>query len=136
MGARGPQKGAKYAPTIAKEQAREQLRIHVQKHVERMTQAQIANACGLMHLMLRNEDGTWRKATTEDDIEKALNGDPNMYWISTKDPNIQAYSDLLNRAHDKPKEQPQEVNLNVTDLGARLDAARLAAAKRNKESKK
>ena len=77
----------------------------------RMVSAQVANAIGIMHLMLRNEDGTWRKATKADEIEKALNGDPNLYWISTKDPNVTAFSDLMNRALDKPKEQAQELKL-------------------------
>ena len=34
------------------------------------------------------------------------------YWIHTKDPSIQAFTDLLNRALDKPKEQEQDINLH------------------------
>ena len=36
-------------------------------------------------------------------IEKALKS-KNACWIYTKDPNVQAYTDLLNRAIDKPAE--------------------------------
>jgi len=36
------------------------------------------------------------------------------YWIFSKDPNVQAFTDLLNRAIDKPSEQVQ-----VTGDGSR-----------------
>ena len=40
-------------------------------------------------------------------IETALNcGDKDSYyWIFTKDPSVQAFTDLMNRALDKPAEQ-------------------------------
>ena len=45
-----------------------------------------------------------------------------------KDPSVQAFADLLNRALDKPKEQEQEVKLQVEGdwdkLAARLSSAR------------
>lgn len=125
----GPKKGSKHAATISKEQAREALRAVVQQHMGRMVSAQVANAVGIMHLMLRNSDGTWRKATKADEIEKALNGDPNLYWIATKDPNVQAFSDLMNRALDKPKEQEATINLTgEVTLVNRLLAGRKRAA--------
>lgn len=107
----GAPKGVKHAETISKELAREAVRAVVQRHMTRMLQAQIANACGIMHLMLRNPDGTWAKASSEKQIEAALNGDPSLYWIATKDPSIQAFTDLANRALDKPKEQEQTLAL-------------------------
>jgi hypothetical protein len=98
-----------------------------------MLEAQIAAVIGTKHLMLRNEDGTWRKATESDDIEKALNGDPNLYYIAISPSSTQAFNTLAAYALDKPKEQAQDVNLNVTELGSRLDAAREAARKRNEK---
>jgi hypothetical protein len=35
------------------------------------------------------------------------------YWIHTKDPSVQSFTDLMNRALDKPKEQEQEIDLHA-----------------------
>ena len=107
----GKPKGTKQPKTLEKEAARELTRQLITANLRPLVLAQMANAVGISHLMLRNDDGTWRKATDDDDIEKALNGDPNRYWIATKDPNVQAFTDLMNRALDKPKEQPQDVEI-------------------------
>ena len=111
----GPKKGSKNGPqkaTISKEQARDALRQIVLREMDALVQAQVQNARGLMHMMLRNEDGTWRKAINADEILTALNGPTDRYWISVKDPSIQAFTDLMNRALDKPKEQEQEVKID------------------------
>jgi hypothetical protein len=39
-------------------------------------------------------------------IDKALKSN-NACWIYTKDPNVQAFTDLMNRAIDKPAEHVQ-----------------------------
>lgn len=116
MGKRGPRKGAKYKPTVAKELAREEARRHIQEHLPRMLTSQIEAACGVAHLMLRNDDGTWRKAPEKmnaDEILAVLNGDPNRFYIATKDPNTQAFNTLAAYALDKPKEQEQDVDLHA-----------------------
>ncbi len=43
-----------------------------------------------------------------------------------KDPSVQAFTDLMNRALDKPKEQPQELQISgsLELVSARLLAAR------------
>src|SRR5262249_11496431 len=61
-------------------------------------------------------------------IEAALNAgeEGKQYWTFTKDPSIQAFTDLMNRALDKPTEQIQhsaELNLH-TEISAKLQAAR------------
>ena len=77
-----------------------------------MIQAQIANACGVQHFFLRDPaTGQFKRITDPDEIEAALNA-PNAskgstYWIFSKDPNVQAFTDLLNRAIDKPAEHLQ-----------------------------
>ena len=56
--------------------------------------------------------GQFKRITDPDEIETALNA-PNAsegstYWIFSKDPNVQAFTDLfLNRALDKPAEHVQ-----------------------------
>lgn len=82
-------------------------------HLEPMLEAQIAAVIGTKHLMLRNDDGTWRKATSDDDIEAALNGDPNMYYIAISPSSTQAFNTLAAYALDKPKEQAQDVEVKA-----------------------
>lgn len=110
----GPAKGTKYKPTLNKEVAREEARAFIQAHMPRMLSAQVENACGLAHLMIRNQDGTWRQAPDEmtgAEVAAVLNGDPNRYYIAMKDPNTQVFNTLAAYAWDKPKEQEQDINL-------------------------
>lgn len=134
----GKPKGVKWPSTVAKEAARELVRQEVTAHMQPMLRAQIAHAVGLSHLMLRNEDGTWSKAPAEmsaDEMLVVLNGDPTRYHIALKDPNVQAFTDLMNRALDKPKEQAQAIDLHVTgDLAAAIAEGRQRAAARNRKS--
>ena len=62
--------------------------------------------CGLAHLMLRQADGTWRRAPnkmTAEDVEAVLNGNPDRYWISLKDPNTQAFATLAPMPGTSPR---------------------------------
>lgn len=110
----GPKKGTKYGPqqeTISKEQAREAVRAVVLKHMDAMLRSQIAHAKGLGHLYARDKSGKFTKIENQAQIDKLLlEGEEDRdYWIFSKDPSVQAFTDLMNRALDKPKEQEQEV---------------------------
>ena len=102
-----------------------------------MIEAQVRHSVGLSHLMLREEDGTWKKAPPDmsaDEMLAILNGDQARYYIATKDPSVQAFTDLMNRALDKPKEQAQAIDLNVHgDIAALIAEGRQRAAARNKK---
>ena len=98
--------------TLQKEQAREFVRQYVTEHLEPMIEAQIANACGVQHFFLRDPStGQFKRITDPDEIEAALNaenaGEGSTYWIFSKDPNVQAFMDLMNQALDKPAEHVQ-----------------------------
>ncbi len=57
-------------------------------------------------------------------------GEGSTYYIYAKDPSIQAFTDLMNRALDKPKEQKQEVEITgEPELIAALMGGRQRAAK-------
>ena len=105
----GKPRGRKWASTITKEAAREVLRKRVIQQLEPLVQAQIDNAMGIRHTFLRDEQGRFVQLTDPKQIEIALNsGDEGKYyWTFTKDPSIQAFTDLMNRALDKPTEQVQ-----------------------------
>ena len=115
----GRPKGRKNDSTIQraleKSIEREELRNQIKPYVAQMLRAQIQHSQGISHLMLRQKDGTFKRSDNVDEIEQALNsGDENAYYIFTKDPSIQAFTDLMNRFLDKPKEQEQEVAVKGT----------------------
>jgi len=105
----GKPRGRKWASTITKEAAREVLRTQVIQQLEPLVQAQIDNAMGIRHTFLRDEQGRFVQLTDPKQIEIALNsGDEGKYyWTYTKDPSIQAFTDLMNRALGKPVEAVQ-----------------------------
>lgn len=110
----GPAKGTKYAPTISKEQARDAIRQVVLTHMDDMLKAQIAHAKGIGHLYTRDKSGKFNKIEHQAQIDQLLaeGSEGEDYWIFSKDPSVQAFTDLMNRAFDKPKEQEQEVKLS------------------------
>jgi len=113
----GKPKGVLWPSTVAKVEAREQARQFVTSHLRPLLEAQLAAALGTHKLMLRRDDGTWRPASDEDDVEKALNGDPNKYWIAPNPPNTQAANTLLAYALDKPTEHLEaKVTTSVAEL--------------------
>ncbi len=106
--------GIQHAATISKNESRELVRQLIVAKMRPLVEAQIDNAHGIKHFMLRDpETGQFKRLTNEDEIVAALNApgaeEGSTYWIYTKDPSIQAFTDLMNRALDKPKEQEQEV---------------------------
>lgn len=80
--------------------------------------AQIAKAKGISHLVTRNrKTGKFERVTDPNRIIQVLNGDPKrqheVWEIWTRDPDTSAFTDLMNRALDKPKEQAIDMNVNV-----------------------
>jgi hypothetical protein len=120
------------AATLSKEQARETVRALVQARLHELVQAQIDNALGIAHFMLRDPDtGQFKRLIDPDEIVAALNApgaaEGSTFWIYAKDPSIAAFSDLMNRALDRPKEQVQEVHVSHDEaLLARLDSWKVA----------
>src|SRR5215475_2683887 len=101
----GLKKGFQFASTLQKIEAREMVRRTITENLGPLLQAAMNNALGLNHLMLRDpKTGEFTRVTGDaKQIDKALKS-KNAVWIYTKDPNMQAFTDLLNRAIDKPSE--------------------------------
>ena len=113
----GKPKGVVWPSTVAKAEAREQARQYVTAHLQPILESLLIAALGTRKLMLRREDGTWRESTAEDDIEKALNGDPDKYWIAPSPPSVPAASTLLAYGLDKPTEHVEtKLTTSVADL--------------------
>lgn len=104
-------KGHKTAKVLSKEQAREALRLQILEHQDEMTAAQIESAKGISYLMTREPSGKFVKVTAA--MAGALQG-TEIIEVWEEKPNTQAYTDLMNRALDKPKEQEQAIDANVT----------------------
>jgi hypothetical protein len=62
------------------------------------------------------KDGKCSRVEDDAHIERLLtDGEERKdYWIFAKDPSVQALTDLLNRALDKPAEQERAVKLSGT----------------------
>lgn len=127
-------KGYKTAKTISKEQARDALRQIVLKHMDEMTAAQIAQAKGIRYLVVRDKKtGKFVRVTEAMAKEKSgLAENEEIIEVWEKDPSTPAFTDLMNRALDKPKEQEMEVKVSgALDLvNARLQTARKRLAER------
>jgi hypothetical protein len=135
----GRPKGTVNASTINKEQAREALARVVMAHMEDLVGAQIANAKGLKYLVIRNAKTGKFERVTEERIKKLLDdGDDELERVEVweKDPSVQAFTDLMNRALDKPKEQEQEIRISgeVEIVAVKLQEARKRLAARNDDS--
>jgi hypothetical protein len=103
----GYPKGVKWPSTLRKEEARELVRQYVNERLPQFLDAMSDNIIG-RHLMMRDpKTGKFERITGDaKQIDKALKS-KNAFWIYSKDPNVQAFTDLLNRAIDKPAEHVQ-----------------------------
>lgn len=110
----GRPKGRKNDRTISKELAREAQRAVIMQHHERMLRAQIAHSIGIGHLFTRDKHGKYTKIENEAIADKLLaeGTEGKDFYIFMKDPSVQAWTDLANRAFDKPKEQEQAVKID------------------------
>lgn len=119
----GKPKGYKHQKTLDKEAAREFVRATVTAALGPLVEAQIANAQGLKYLVTRDKkSGKFIRVTEA--MARVKQGDNEEHIeVWEKDPSVMAFTDLLNRAIDKPKEQLQEVAMTLSDeLLSRLDA--------------
>lgn len=109
--------GTKNPLTISKEAAREVTRQLITEALEPMVTAQIAHAQGLKYLVARHKKTGKFAKLTETLFQGIIDGTDDAYEaieVWPKDPSVQAFTDLLNRALDKPKEQVQEVSVTHT----------------------
>lgn len=117
--------------TLDKEAAREMVRQKVYGELGPLVDAQIANAKGIKYLVIRQK--STGKFLRVGEGGAKLAADEELIEVWEKDPSVQAFTDLLNRAIDKPKEQEQEIKLTGDEA---LIAALYAGRKRAAEARK
>jgi hypothetical protein len=100
-------KGHKTRKTVEKEVLRERLRAKVGAALDPMTDAQISNACGIKYLVAREKaTGKFRKLSeAEATLAIGNESETEVIEVWEERPNVQAFTDLLNRTIDKPIEQ-------------------------------
>ena len=96
------------AARVDKEAARAALRAIVIAHLQPLVQAQLDNARGISHFMLRDSlTVKFERVTDEARIIEALSAEgaengKSYFYIYTKDPSVAAFTDLINRTLGKP----------------------------------
>ena len=100
----GKPKGYKHQGTLEKEAARKVLRERVIAEMKPMLDAQIAHARGLKYLVTRDKKSGKFIRVTEAMAKHKLGDHEELVEVWEKDPSVQAFTDLMNRTFDKPKE--------------------------------
>ena len=105
---------------------REALRERVVAELEPLVQAQIALALGVSFLVVRNTKTGKITRVTKAQAKGKLRKGEEIIKVWEKDPSVQAFTDLMNRCIDKPREQKQEVEVsgNWDEIAANLASAR------------
>jgi hypothetical protein len=118
MAKRGRPKGSRNKATIRaafdKELLREELRLRVREELLPMLDAQIANAKGIKYLVVREGKTGKFLRVTESMAKAKLGKGEEIVEVWEKDPSTPAWTDLMNRAIDKPAEH---VDLTATHTG-------------------
>ncbi len=99
----------------SKQAVREAIRIAIMPHMGALVSAQVAQACGIKYLVARQRtSGEFKRIGPDADIDALLADTENtIIEVWSKDPSTPAFTDLMNRAIDKPKEQEQDVALKA-----------------------
>lgn len=129
----GKPKGYKASQTLDKERAREFARQLITADLRPLIEAQLAHAKGIKYLVVRAKQGGKFVRVTQAmaKAREGLDASQEIIEVWEKDPSVQAFTDLLNRALDKPKEQPLEMHVDVAeDVLAQLALGRARNAKR------
>lgn len=111
--------------TLDKLAAREFVRERVTRELGPLIDAQLAHAKGVKYLVTRDKKSGKFVRVTEAMARAKMGKDEEEIEVWEKDPSVQAFTDLLNRAIDRPKEQEIEIAIRDTEaLVARLNSAR------------
>lgn len=110
----GRPKGSRNAATLEKDKVAEAFRQRVFRSADRLFDAQMTLAQGVSHLFKIEKASNKKEkprhvlVTNEDEIRQyldgAFEGRDDYYYLTTKEPNNQAITDMLNRSLGKPKE--------------------------------
>ena len=116
----GRPKGRKSEKTLDLMWERELIRRQILAERQPMIDAHTQHAKGIGYMLIRRPDGTYSRATDENQIDAALAVGGSAFKIFTQAPNPQSFTTLMAYAVDKPKEQAQDLNIkadvNILDI--------------------
>lgn len=125
----GRPKGSLNIETLDKLDAREAVRKLIMADIEPIIHALKAKAKGTPFLVYRDADGKFMRIA-EADARKLKGKQLERLEVWEKQPDVAAAQELLDRALDKPKQQPHEIKLTTdSELLEKLDKAK----RRNRE---
>jgi len=117
MGRGGKRVGAgrkKSQAVMDKIAAREFVRQYITEHLPPLLDAQIANAKGLKYLVTRDRK-TGKFLRVGEAMARTKHGqDEETIEVWEKDPSVQAFTDLFNRALDRPADPVQQLDFTGT----------------------
>ena len=111
----GRKKGFQLPVTLEKIAAREFVRRRVTAALAPLIDAQIAHARGLKYLVTRDKKTGKFIRVTQAMARVKLGAKEEIIEVWEKDPSVQAFTDLLNRAIDKPADQLPEPGEGVVE---------------------
>jgi len=116
-GGRRPGAGRKKGTNgLDREMARARLRERVIARMDDLLDSQLDNACGIKYLVARERKTGRFVEVSQDQVKLILSGKDDtfeMLEVYEKQPSVQAFTDLMNRTLDKPKEHV-EVDGNLS----------------------
>jgi hypothetical protein len=124
----GKPKGHQATATLDKIAARDYVRRRVTDALAPLLDAQLANAIGLKYLVTRHKTTGKFIRVTEAMARQKRGAQEQIIEVWEKDPSVHAFTYLLDRALDRPKEQ--EIALKVRSGDAEARVARLVAARK------
>jgi hypothetical protein len=111
-GRKGGRPKGRSQPMLDKLAARDLVRQLVTANLGPLVEAQLAHARGLKYLVVRDKH-TGKFQRVGEAMARAKQGSTEeTIEVWEKDPSVQAFTDLLNRALDKPADQEQAVALS------------------------
>lgn len=108
----GRPKGSVSSHTLDKIALRARIFARVAAEIDPLLDAQIAAAKGTKYLVTRGADGKFTKVTEAMALAWTDENQP-IIEVWEEKPSTPAFTDLLNRAADKPIEPAQDVNVNA-----------------------
>jgi hypothetical protein len=122
----GRPKGYKEKRTLEREAVERAFQQQIMEQTKPLVAAQLENAVGTKYLVKREKSGKFVRLTPET-LEQALAGEEDVIIeVYDKDPNVQAFTQLMDRAFGRPTENLKGTfDVNVTlNLEERIKAAR------------
>lgn len=104
----GAKKGSKQKPSIFKqdrEACLDRARKRILPRLDRIFDRHADNAEGVSYMLLRDDDGSYVRATDEKQFDAAIAAGKETFRIYTKEPSASSFKELMDRTFGKAPER-------------------------------